>query len=111
MCLKHLCAVLLAGPILSFGQPASSTDFVQERGRIFWVIPNYRTSPSLSNYEPLTAPEKFNLAVKDSVDPGTFALGALFAAEGQLTRAAPSFGRGGSGYTPYIPASHPECSI
>jgi hypothetical protein len=111
MCLKRLSALLLAGPILSFGQPADSADFVQERGRIFWVIPNYRTAPSLIDYEPLTRAEKFNLATRDSFDPGTVALGAFFAGQGQLTHSAPSFGHGATGYTRYFAASYADFAI
>src|SRR5260370_15598995 len=49
----------------------------RERGRIFWIIPNHRSSPSLQNYEPLTIREKFKIASKDSFDTGTIPLGAL----------------------------------
>jgi hypothetical protein len=56
-----------------------------EPKRVLWIIPNFRTSPSLEPYKPLTAGEKFRIATLVSFDRGTVALGLLFAAEAQLT--------------------------
>jgi hypothetical protein len=65
-----------------------------EQKRIFGIIPNYRTFPSLKEYKPLTAGEKFKIASQDSFDRGTFVLAGAFAAESQLSRSNPSFGDG-----------------
>ncbi len=73
--------------------------------RIFGFIPNYRTSPSLTNYEPLSTAQKFKIATQDSFDRGTFILAAAFAGEGQLTNANPSFGQGAAGYGRYFGTS------
>ena len=73
--------------------------------RIFGFIPNYRTSPSLVNYEPLTTTQKFKLATQDSFDRGTFVLAAAFAGEGQLTNSNKSFGQGAAGYGRYYGTS------
>src|SRR5436309_9989923 len=104
-------AVLL--PWLAFCQSASPDDPVQpgtirknddnasqeqEGKRIFWIIPNFRTSPTLAEYKPLTPKEKLNIAVQDAFDPGTVALAALFAGEGQLGNSNRSFGQGVKGY-------------
>ena len=62
--------------------------------RIFGIIPNARSSPSLARYEPLTVKQKFKIATNDSFDRGTIVLGAVFGAQAQLTRANPSFGNG-----------------
>ncbi len=62
--------------------------------RIFGIIPNYRTSPTLTNYMPLEARTKFRLATEDASDRGTFVLAGLFATQAQWTQAAPSFGHG-----------------
>ena len=62
--------------------------------RILGIIPNYRTSPTLTNYTPLSPATKFHLAVQDSLDPGTFILAGLFAAQSDWTGASPSFGHG-----------------
>ena len=46
---------------------------------IFGIIPNFRTSPTLAKYEPISAREKFRIAAQDSFDRGTFLLAAAFA--------------------------------
>ena len=43
--------------------PSDSAEPSQpESKRILFIIPNYRTFPSLQNYEPLTTSEKFKIA-------------------------------------------------
>jgi hypothetical protein len=82
-----------------------------ESKRIFFIIPNFRTSPSLKNYEPIPPAEKFKLARQDAFDRGTLALAALFAAESQLTNASPSFGQGVAGYARYFSTSYADYVI
>jgi hypothetical protein len=77
----------------------------EEHPRIFGLIPNYRTSPTLKDYHPLTPGAKFKVAADDSFDRGTFVLAALFAADAQWTAATPSFGRGVHAYARYYPAA------
>jgi hypothetical protein len=77
-----------------------------ESHHLLWIIPNYRTSPTLTDYLPLTAREKFNLAAQDSWDRGTFALAAVFAGQAQLTNSNRSFGQGAAGYGKYLGASY-----
>jgi hypothetical protein len=90
-------------PAFSQSQAPAATDSPQpESKRIFGIIPNYRTSPSLQNYEPMTSGQKFKLASQDSFDRGTVALAALFAGEGQLTNSNPSFGQGAAGFGRYF---------
>src|ERR1700681_2835156 len=73
-----------------------------ESKRILGIIPNYRSYPSLQQYQPLTSAEKFKIASEDAFDRGTFALAALFAGEGQLSNANRSFGQGAAGYSRYF---------
>jgi hypothetical protein len=83
------------------GTPASTenqSETKPESKRIFWIVPNYRTSPTLKDFEPLTPGAKFKIASEDAFDRGTFALAALFAGEGQLTNSNRSFGQGAAGY-------------
>ncbi len=82
-----------------------------EAKRIFWIIPNFRMSPTLVPYKPITAAEKFHIATLDSFDRGTFALGALFGAEAQLTKANPSFGQGVPGYAHYFATAYADYAI
>ena len=79
--------------------------------RILGIIPNYRTSPPLTNYVPLTAGQKFRMASQDAVDPGTFALAGLFAVEAQLTEETPSFGHGAPAFARYFAAATADFMI
>jgi len=79
--------------------------------RLFGIIPNYRTSPSLYPYTPLSTREKFRLATEDAFDRGTFLLAAGFAGEGQLTNSNPSFGQGVKGYAHYLATSYADWAI
>ena len=92
-------------PTVAFAQDAADGQTDQEHKRILGIIPNYRTSPTLRNYQPLTPAEKFKMAAADSFDRGTFVLAALFGGEAQLTTATPSFGHGIKGYGRYYAAS------
>jgi hypothetical protein len=82
-----------------------------ESKRIFGIVPNFRTSPSLHEYEPLTSGQKFKIASQDAFDRGTFTLAALIAGEGQLTNANRSFEQGGAGYARYFGASYGDLLI
>jgi hypothetical protein len=82
-----------------------------ESKRIFGIVPNFRTSPSLKNYEPLSTGGKFKLAGQDAWDRGTIVLAALFAGESQLTNASPSFGQGAAGYGRYFGTSYADYVI
>ena len=66
--------------------------------RVFWIIPNFRTSTFPNPYKPLTPGEKFKIATQDAFDRGTFVLAAAFAGEEQLTNSQPQFGQGLAGY-------------
>ena len=79
--------------------------------RIFGIIPNYRTSPSLVHYQPLAPKQKFKIATQDAFDRGTFVLAALFAGQAQLTNSNPSFGQGVKGYARYYGTSFADWVI
>ena len=83
----------------------------QESKRIFGIIPNYRTAPTLQNYEPLTPGEKFKIASEDAFDRGTVGLAALFAGEGQLTNSNRSFGQGAAGFGRYFGTAYGDLVI
>jgi hypothetical protein len=82
-----------------------------ESQRIFGIIPNFRTSPSLKDYKPLPPADKFKLAAQDAFDRGTIVLAAFFAGESQLTHATPSFGQGVAGYARYFGSSYADYVI
>lgn len=89
----------------------SSNATQNQHKRIFWVIPNYRTYPSLVNYKPLSASEKFKIATQDSFDRGTVIMAAAFAGQGQLSRSQPSFGQGVEGYAHYFATAYGDLVI
>jgi hypothetical protein len=78
---------------------------------ILGIIPNNRTSPSLTNFRPITLRQKFRLAADDAFDRGDFALAALFAGEAQLTDSDPSFGQGAKRYAHYFATSFADLAI
>jgi hypothetical protein len=96
---------------IASGQQTPGDPNQEESKRILGLVPNYRTSPSLVNYEPLKAGEKFKLASEDAFDRGTVALAAIFGAEAQLTNANRSFGQGGAGFGRYFGASYGDFMI
>ncbi len=82
-----------------------------ESKRILGIIPNYRTSPSLQNYVPLTSGEKFKIASEDAFDRGTAGLAVLFGGQSQLTNSNRSFGQGGAGFGRYLGAAYGDLVI
>ncbi len=117
--LLALCSGLLFSQQLSNLAPADPREVVStsegnkqtESKRLFGIIPNYRTSPSLKNYSPLTSREMFTLAGQDAFDRGTVILAAGFAGESQLTRADPRFGQGAAGFGRYFGTSYADFVI
>jgi hypothetical protein len=93
----------------AFGQqPTTDTE---EGKRIFWIIPNFRTAALPVPYQSLSSGEKFRIATQDAIDPGTFALAALFAGESQLSNNTPSFGQGVAGYGRYLGTAYADFFI
>jgi hypothetical protein len=82
-----------------------------ESKRIFLIIPNYKTVPTIEDLKPLTPGQKFKIATEDSFDRGTFVLAALFGGEGQLTNANRSFGQGAAGFGKYFGAAWGDFAI
>ncbi|MDQ6663845.1 MAG: hypothetical protein M3Z23_05590 [Acidobacteriota bacterium] len=105
--------VLALGPLsrVSSCQPANTAaDSPKDspNKRIFGIIPNFRSSPVLIEYKPLTPKEKFKIATLDSFDRGTVALAAAFAGQAQLTNSNPSFGQGVKGYAHYLGTAYTD---
>jgi hypothetical protein len=99
-------------PILCFGQQAGQSTAPQpESKRLFWVVPNYRTAPSIKDFERIAPKEKFKIASQDAFDRGTVALAAMFAGVGQLSNSNPSFGQGAAGYGRYFGTAYADFAI
>ena len=93
-------------PARALGQaPQDEAQTESTDTRIFGIIPNYRTSPTLTPYTPLEVRTKVHLAAEDAFDRGTFVLAGLFAAQAQWTQTAPSFGHGIGAYGRYYSAA------
>jgi len=93
------------------GTPASKQPPAPLKKRLFGIVPNYRASPSLTEYQPLSVKEKFKIATQDSFDRGTVMLSAVFAGLGQSTNATPAFGQGAAGYARYLGTSYADFVI
>ncbi len=108
----HVAAV--CQEVVQPGQPATisqADNRVAEQKRIFGIIPNFRTSPSLTHYTALTTKQKFRIASQDAFDRGTFVLAAAFAGEAQLTNANRPFGQGAGAYGLYFVTSYADFAI
>jgi hypothetical protein len=79
--------------------------------RIFGIIPNYRSHASLKDSKPMTSGEKFRLAARDSLDPGTFVLAGAFAGISQASNSTPSYGQGMAGYGRYYGSTYGDLMI
>jgi hypothetical protein len=109
VCVAIACVLV---PFTASSQQTPNDPAQEEQSkRILGLVPNYRTTPTLLNYKPLTAGQKFKLASEDAFDRGTFALAAIFGAEAQLTNANRSFGQGAAGFGRYFGASYGDFLI
>jgi hypothetical protein len=106
VCVRFL---IVSVPVAGFCQQAEQEEHPSKR--IFGIIPNYRTSPTLKDYKPLTVGEKFKIASQDAFDRGSVVLAAAFAGEGQITNSSPSFGQGAAGYARYFGTAYADVAI
>jgi hypothetical protein len=112
--IREACLICLLAQA-AYGQDADRTSDANPpetvSKRIFGIIPNYRSSPSLAHYQPLTAKAKFKIAAKDSFDPGAFILAALIAGPEQLSHSTPAFGQGAAGFARYFSTTYGNMAI
>lgn len=108
----YLAVACILCPMTAPGQQAPNDPTPGEQSkRILGLVPNYRTTPSLVDYQPMTASEKFKLASDDAFDRGTFALAGLFAAEAQLINGNREFGQRGAAFGRYFGSSYGDFMI
>ena len=94
------------------GAQATETNTIHHSDKhIFGIIPNFRTSPTLDLYEPISPGEKFKIARLDSFDRGTVLLAAAFAGQSQLSNSNRAFGQGLRGYAQYFGAAYADFVI
>jgi len=77
----------------------------EERQRIFGVVPDFNTS-NVYNAAPLSAPQKFQLALKGEVDPFAFVAAGLYAGLSQWKKETSEYGYGARGYAKRFGAAY-----
>jgi hypothetical protein len=127
MCRRHdrflvqlvSCGVLFAGIARPAQDPAQDPDLAETRSleriqpvdpisndRIMGVIPNFSTvSDPNASLPPLTAKQKINLFVKETVDPFTFVSAMMGAGLSQASNGTPQYGDGMEPYTKRLGAA------
>ena len=91
--------------------PCGADSDQQVSSRVFGIIPNFRTSPCLQDYKPLTSRAKYKIAAQDAFDRGTVVLALAFGGESQLSNSNPSFGHGPSAFARYAATSYADFVI
>jgi hypothetical protein len=77
----------------------------EEQQRILGVVPNFNTT-NLHNAAPLTAGQKFQLALRTAIDPFSFLMAGLDAGLGQWQKDPPGYGYGADGYAKRVEAAY-----
>jgi hypothetical protein len=98
----------LPDPALEQQQPPAPEP---QHKRIFGIIPNYRTYPTLKDYKPISSGQKFEIFAQDTFDRGSFMLAGLFAGKGFLANDTPTFGHGVAGFSKYYAAGYGDVAI
>ena len=117
-----ICLLVLNSPVGFSQQTALPDPALQQQSppppppqpqhkRIFGIIPNYRTYPTLKDYKPLSAGAKFKIFANDTFDRGSFMLAGVFAGKGFLANDTPTFGHGVSGFSKYYAAGYGDVAI
>lgn len=105
-----LLALLVLMPACTSAQQLDTSDDETPK-HVLWIVPNFRTSPLPQPFEALDVKQKFRISAQDTFDRGTFALAAIFAAQGQVTDSNRSFGQGTEGYAHYLVTSYADLAI
>jgi len=77
-----------------------------EDKRIYGVLPNNRMTENAYPFRKISAAEKINIAIKDSIDIPVYPTAALFAGLYQIENSNPSFGQGVAGYAKRFGAAY-----
>ncbi len=73
----------------------------QQTKRMFWVVPNFAAVSANTQLPPLSAREKFVLAMHDSVDYSSFTWAGILSAQSLALNSDPELGHGIAGYGRY----------
>jgi len=93
--------------------PAATTTDKGDEGRILGLIPQNKTVPPRRKYteEPLSTGEKFQLALKDTIDPFTFVLAGFYSGIAQWQDDFPTWGLGSVGYAHRFGAAYADQAV
>lgn len=80
---------------------------LEEKQRVLGVIPNFYVT-YVPNAPPLSTKQKFDLALKTSVDPATFALTGIWAGAQQANDTFSGYGQGAEGYAKRFGANYAD---
>jgi hypothetical protein len=80
---------------------------IQEKQRIFGVIPNFYVS-YIPNAAPLASKQKFQLAWRSTIDPVNFVITGAVAGVQQATNTPSGYGQGAQGYAKRYGASYAD---
>jgi len=79
----------------------------QQHQRILGVIPDFNTS-NIQDAAPLSAKQKFRLALRSADDPFTFVTVGIDAAQAQNKNEYPAYGQGAQGYAKRFAAAYTD---
>ncbi len=88
----------MSGTVKLRAQAQAEPDQKPPDKHLFGVLPNYRTADSSQPFAPLTAKQKFTIAVHDSFDPPGYAIAAWYTLIYHVENTNPEFGQGLKGY-------------
>lgn len=80
---------------------------LEEKQRVLGVVPNFYVT-YVPNAPPLTTKQKFDLALKTSVDPATFVLTGIWAGAQQGNDTFSGYGQGAQGYAKRYAANYTD---
>jgi hypothetical protein len=83
---------------------------LEEKQRVLGVIPNFYVS-YYWNAAPLTAGQKFHLAIRSSIDPVTIGISAVIAGVEQADDTFDGYGQGAQGYAKRFGASYSDAVV
>lgn len=109
----HLLAfsLIALAPLHAFGQQQSVPPDQKPPGHVLGIIPNYKTTPLVGEYKPLSTKEKFGIATQDVFDRGTVVLAGLLAGASLIEKSDKSFGEGVEGYAHYAVTGYADLAI
>jgi len=96
--------------IASTEQIAEAEVHVEEKQRVFGVLPNFYTS-YVWDAAPMTSKQKFRLSARALLDPAAFGVVALIAGIEQASNTYPSYGNGIEGYGKRYGAAFADATV